>query len=60
MQICWEEVEGAEENLEVGQIATSKACDDARKATEEASKFEADYVAYVGRRRDEVGAWTKQ
>lgn len=41
-------------------FAASRTRDDVKVAREEKPKFEAVYVAEGGRRRDEVGEFTKQ
>lgn len=56
---CREEVDDGEERLKAAQVAASKARVDAEGAMEEESKFEADYVAKVGYRRDEIEELTK-
>lgn len=56
---CREELETIEGQLGIAQVAASTASDGTKAAKEKASKFEADYVAVVGRRRDEVHGWTK-
>lgn len=48
------------ERLEVTQLVANKAHSDATTAKEEASKFKADYVADVGRCRDEAGGTARQ
>lgn len=58
--MCGEELRAAKEQLEVAQAATKQIHDDAKTAKEEPSKFEAEYGARVGSRRDEVSEMTKQ
>lgn len=56
---CCEGLEVAEERLEVAKIAANKARNDAKTAKEEASKFDADYIAEMGTRQEEVGGSAK-
>lgn len=57
---CRDDKADAEGRLAVTQVAASKAHNDGKNATGDASKFEAEYVAVVGRRRGEVGGFSKQ
>lgn len=53
------DVKDADKRLEVTHVAESKARDKAKQAKEEASPFEVEAVAKVGRRRDGVGELIK-
>lgn len=57
---CHQNLKDAEIRLKVAQVTTNRARNDAKVAREEASKFDANFVAKMGRRQDEVGALTKQ
>lgn len=57
---CHSESGDAKEQPWVAQVAVSSAHDDAKVAREQASMFETENVAEVGRRREEVGEVTKQ
>lgn len=55
-----EKFEDSKERLGVAQIATSKARENSKVVREEASMFEADCVAEVGRKQNTLGELTKQ
>lgn len=55
-----EDMDDAKEQLKEVHFSASKARDNAKMAKMEASKFDVDYVAEAGCRRDEVGKLKKQ